>query len=159
VINAASSGGSQYPFLIASFPTTISSTSSHCAACAPPELAAFIKTAKATFKANGYRGRVTTAETFNVWQSSGGSQYPFLIASFPTTISSTSSHCAACAQSAISWTCFSAAVFIQLIVVHFPSSARLVGRQVFASSLVFILTSQGSLPTSLADEGKCTTIS
>jgi hypothetical protein len=26
LINAASSGGSQYPFLIASFPTTISST-------------------------------------------------------------------------------------------------------------------------------------
>lgn len=41
--------------------------------CDPPELAAFIKTAKATFKANGYRGRVTTAETFNVWQSHGAS--------------------------------------------------------------------------------------
>ncbi|KAF3012725.1 hypothetical protein E8E15_001286 [Penicillium rubens] len=41
--------------------------------CDPPELAAFIKTAKATFKASGYRGRVTTAETFNVWQSHGAS--------------------------------------------------------------------------------------
>ncbi|KAJ6041383.1 uncharacterized protein N7446_010729 [Penicillium canescens] len=41
--------------------------------CDAPALAAFIRSTKATLKAHGYNGKVTTAETANVWQRYGAS--------------------------------------------------------------------------------------
>ncbi|KAJ6003639.1 hypothetical protein N7522_006331 [Penicillium canescens] len=41
--------------------------------CDAPALAAFIRSTKATLKAHGYNGKVTTAEPVNVWQTYGAS--------------------------------------------------------------------------------------